>query len=105
MNRNFACTLVSDALDVLDVNLYEGSYSLNEADWAVVARFAKPETDADAEWLRDYFNSIGEYKGFRLIMGVDGDCYLINTSESTIYYLPVEADFDEDFDELELAPL
>ena len=61
--------------------------ALNETDIAVVSRFTSD---------LDYYESAATYDDRRFILGVDGDCYIIEGSK--IYYLPVEGSVEGEFE-------
>lgn len=61
--------------------------ALTEADVAVVSRFTSD---------LDYYDSAATYDDRRFILGVDGDCYIIEGS--TVFYLPVEGSAEGEFE-------
>lgn len=67
---------------------------LTEADRAVLAK-VNPEDDVD-ELIEFFDYTSAEFDGRRFILGVDGDCYIIDGS--TVVYLPVESSAGGDYE-------
>lgn len=86
---NFEATALAEAaLDAVPFG------DLTEADRAFLSKM-NPDDDLN-ELLEIFEYTAADFEGRRFIVGVDGDCYIIDGS--TAYYLPVESPTGGEFE-------